>query len=58
MRASRVAFPRVAPTATAGLGYAVPKFRELGINTPLALMNLTFEDFDAGASAGCWVGRK
>lgn len=45
----------------AGLGYAVPLFRERGINTPLALMNVTEEDFEAGAwgqaAAGALRGR-
>lgn len=41
----------------AGLGYAVPLFRERGINTPLALMNITEEDFEAGASGRAGPGR-
>ena len=31
-----------------GVGYSIPKFKELGITTPAQLMAITFEDFEKG----------
>lgn len=39
----------VAVWQCAGLGYSIPQFQAYGINSPQALMSLTFEDYDAGA---------
>lgn len=36
----------------AGLGYAVPKFKERGVDSPFALMSLRADEYEAGACSG------